>query len=289
MGNHIEKIRLLVEDQLHNNLEKKLNASFSNVADRLAKVHESLGEVNNLSRNMQDMHKLFSNVKTRGIFGEVQLENLLSQMLAPNQYQKNFKPAPYGSEIVEFAVRLPGQHSEVWLPVDAKFPNESMLRIQDSSERGNTDDLLAAQKMLEQQIKTFARDIAKKYINPPRTTDFAIMFLASESLFAETLRLPGLMEKIQMEYRITIAGPTTFCALLCSLQMGFRSLQIQERTADVWKILQEVRLEFNKFASTVEAVQKKLAQAHDQMDDVGRRSRVLEKRLTILEELEEQQ
>lgn len=286
MGVHIEKIRLMVEEQLHTNLEQKLAVSFGNVADRLAKVHESLGEVSNLSRNMSDVQKLLTNVKTRGIWGEVQLESLLEQMLAPNQYQKNFKPVPHGTDLVEFAIRLPGHNEEVWLPVDAKFPTEYFMKIQEASENGSKEELLASQKLLEQQIRTFAKDVSRKYISPPRTTDFAVIFLPSESLFAEVVRTNGLLERLQTEFRVTITGPTTFCALLCSLQMGFRSLQIQERTADVWKILQEVRQEFHKFASTVEAVQKKLAQAHDQMDDVGRRSRVLEKRLTTLGELE---
>jgi len=276
----------MVEEQLHVNLEQKLSVSFGNVADRLAKVHESLGEVSTLSRSMTDVQKLLSNVKTRGIWGEVQLGTLLEQMLAPNQYQRNFKPTPHGGDHVEFAIRLPGNQEEVWLPIDAKFPTEYFLRIQEASENGNKEDLVTAQKQLEQQIKLFAKDVSKKYISPPRTTDFAVIFLPSESLFAEVVRTNGLLEKLQTEFRVTVAGPTTICALLCSLQMGFRSLQIQERTADVWKILQEVRFEFNKFASTVEAVQKKLAQANDQMEDVGRRSRVLEKRLTTLGELE---
>ena len=286
MGTHIDRIRLMVEEQLHVNLEQKLSVSFGNVADRLAKVHESLGEVSTLSRSMTDVQKLLSNVKTRGIWGEVQLGTLLEQMLAPNQYQRNFKPTPHGGDHVEFAIRLPGNQEEVWLPIDAKFPTEYFLRIQEASENGNKEDLVTAQKQLEQQIKLFAKDVSKKYISPPRTTDFAVIFLPSESLFAEVVRTNGLLEKLQTEFRVTVAGPTTICALLCSLQMGFRSLQIQERTADVWKILQEVRFEFNKFASTVEAVQKKLAQANDQMEDVGRRSRVLEKRLTTLGELE---
>lgn len=286
MGVHIERIRLMVEEQLHTNLEQKLAVSFGSVADRLAKVHESLGEVSTLSRNMSDVQRLLTNVKTRGIWGEVQLEALLEQMLAPNQYQKNFKPIPHGTDLVEFAIRLPGHHEEVWLPVDAKFPTEYFMKIQEASENGNREELIASQKLLEQQIRAFARDVSRKYISPPRTTDFAVIFLPSESLFAEVVRTNGLLERLQTEFRVTIAGPTTFCALLCSLQMGFRSLQIQERTADVWKILQEVRQEFHKFASTVEAVQRKLAQAHDQMDDVGRRSRVLEKRLTTLGELE---
>ena len=286
MGAHIDRIRLMVEEQLHTNLEQKLAVSFGNVADRLAKVHESLGEVSSLSRSMSDVQKLLTNVKTRGMWGEVQLGTLLEQMLAPNQYQKNFKPVPHGADHVEFAIRLPGHQKEVWLPIDAKFPTEHFMKIQEASENGNKDELVASQKLLEQQIKSFARDVSRKYVYPPRTTDFAIIFLPSESLFAEVVRTNGLLEKLQTEFRVTVAGPTTFCALLCSLQMGFRSLQIQERTADVWKILQEVRLEFNKFASTVEAVQRKLAQAHDQLDDVGRRSRVLEKRLTTLGELE---
>jgi DNA recombination protein RmuC len=276
----------MVEEQLHTNLEQKLAVSFGNVADRLAKVHESLGEVSTLSRSMSDVQKLLTNVKTRGIWGEVQLGMLLEQMLAPNQYQKNFKPLTHGADFVEFAIRFPGHEEDVWLPIDSKFPTEYFMKIQEASENGNKEELIASQKLLEQQIRLFAKDVSRKYISPPRTTDFAVIFLPSESLFAEVVRTKGLLEKLQTEFRVTIAGPTTFCALLCSLQMGFRSLQIQERTADVWKILQEVRLEFNKFASTVEAVQRRLAQAHDQMDDVGRRSRVLEKRLTTLGELE---
>ncbi len=286
MGGHIDRIRLMVEEQLHTNLEQKLAISFGNVADRLAKVHESLGEVSTLSRSMSDVQKLLTNVKTRGIWGELQLEALLGQMLAPAQYQKNFKPVPHGTDFVEFAIRLPGHNEEVWLPVDAKFPTEHFMKIQEASESGNKEELIASQKLLEQQIRSFARDVSRKYISPPRTTDFAVIFLPSESLFAEVVRTNGLLEKLQTEFRVTVAGPTTFCALLCSLQMGFRSLQIQERTAEVWKILQEVRREFHKFATTVEAVQRKLAQAHDQMDDVGKRSRVLEKRLTTLGELE---
>jgi DNA recombination protein RmuC len=289
MQQQTEKMRVMIEEQLHTNLEQKLSISFGGVADRLAKVHESLGEINNLNKSMTDFQKLMSNVKTRGLWGEVQLEQLLNQMLAPSQYEKNFKPSIASLEVVEFAIKLPGIHANevVWLPVDAKFPVEHYLRIMEASETNNKEALLSAQKQLEAQIRQFAKSVGKKYINPPVTTDFAIIFLPSESLYAEVLRNQGLIERLQADYRVTLAGPTTFCALLSSLQMGFRSLQIQERTADVWKTLTEVKTEFNRFNLVIEAVRKKLSNSHDQMDEVARRSRVLEKKLTQLAALEE--
>jgi DNA recombination protein RmuC len=281
----LEKFRLLLEEQLQTNLDKRLTQSFTAVAERLAQVHNSLGEMNQLAQGVGELQRVFSHVKLRGIWGEVQLEKLLEEMLAPGQFKKNFRPHQNKPEVVEFAVRFPGQDPEnpVWLPVDAKFPLEQYEKIVTAHETGDTALLETSQKLLEQQIRQQARAVAAKYITPPTTTDFAIIFLPCESLYAEVLRMPGVLERIQSEYRVTISGPTTFSALLCSLQMGFRSLQIQERTTEVWRLLAKVRNDFGKFSLSLQAIQRKLSQASDQIEEAGRRSQIIQKNLNNIE------
>lgn len=281
----LEKFRILLEEQLQTNLDKRLTQSFTAVAERLAQVHNSLGEMNQLAQGVGELQKVFSHVKLRGIWGEVQLEKLLEEMLAPGQFKKNFRPNQNKTEVVEFAVRFPGQDpaNPVWLPVDAKFPLEHYEKIVTAHETGDTALLESSQKLLEQQIRQQAKAVASKYIAPPLTTDFAIIFLPCESLYAEVLRMPGVLERIQSEHRVTISGPTTFSALLCSLQMGFRSLQIQERTTQVWRLLAKVRSDFGKFSVSLQAVQRKLSQASDQIEEAGRRSQIIQKNLSHIE------
>jgi DNA recombination protein RmuC len=281
----LERMRATVEEKLQGTLERRLGESFRLVSERLEKVHQGLGEMQALAEGVGDLKKVLSNVKARGTWGEVQLGALLEQMLSPDQFGRNVAVTGT-SERVEFAVRLPGDeggNSTIWLPIDAKFPQEDYQRLVVASEACNAEAVEACSKQLESRLKACAREIAMKYIAPPRTTDFAILFLATEGLYAEVLRRPGLAEALQRDYRVTLAGPTTLCALLNSLQMGFRTLAIQRRSSEVWEVLGAVQSEFAKYAGTLARVQKKLEEAANTVDDAARRTRVLEKTLRKVE------
>jgi len=281
----LEHMRATVEEKLQGTLERRLGESFRLVSERLEKVHQGLGEMQALAEGVGDLKKVLTNVKARGTWGEMQLGALLEQMLSPDQFDKNVAVTGT-SERVEFAVRLPGDdsgNSTIWLPIDAKFPQEDYQRLVAASEASNAEAVEACSKQLEARLKTCAREIAVKYIAPPRTTDFAILFLATEGLYAEALRRPGLAEAMQRDYRVTLAGPTTLCALLNSLQMGFRTLAIQRRSSEVWEVLGAVQSEFAKYAGTLARVQKKLEEAANTVDDAARRTRVLEKTLRKVE------
>jgi DNA recombination protein RmuC len=252
-------------------------------------VHKGLGEMQTLASGVGDLKKVLTNVKTRGGWGEVQLEALLEQLLAPEQYERNVKTRDGSAEVVEFAIRLPGKADDgleyVWLPIDAKFPLEDYQRMVDASHEGDRDTLELAARALEKRVRGCAKDISTKYLNPPRTTDFAIMFLPTEGLYAEVVRRNGLLETMQRDHRVVVAGPSTFAALLNSLQMGFRTLAIQERSSEVWKILGAVKTEFRKFGDVLDGVKKKLDQASKTMDDAATRSRAIERKLRHVEEL----
>ncbi|HEY5752072.1 MAG TPA: DNA recombination protein RmuC [Chthoniobacterales bacterium] len=278
----LEQMRATVDEKLHATLEQRLGESFKLVSERLELVHSGLGEMRNLATGVGDLKKVLSNIKTRGGWGEVQLGNLLEQMLAPEQFARNVAPRPGSDERVEFAVKLPGRETNgepVWLPIDAKFPQEEFQRLVDAQERGDAGAAEAASVALENSVKLEARKISSKYINPPHTTDFAILFLPTEGLFAEVLRRPGLADGLQRTSRVVVAGPTTLAALLSSLQMGFRTLAIEKRSSEVWMVLGAVKTEFGKFGDALEKVQKKLQEATNSLDDASRRSRAVQRKL----------
>ena len=285
----LESMRQTVDERLHGTLEARLGESFKQVSDRLEQVHKGLGEMQNLAIGVGDLKKVLTNVKTRGGWGEVQLEALLEQMLSPEQYERNVRTRDGSMEAVEFAIRLPGKDNgtleHVWLPIDAKFPLEDYQRLVDTSQDGDRDACELAARALEKRVRGCAKDICTKYLNPPRTTDFAIMFLPTEGLYAEVVRRNGLIEAMQRDHRVVVAGPSTFAALLNSLQMGFRTLAIQERSSEVWKILGAVKTEFRKFGDVLDGVKKKLDQASSTMDDAARRSRAIERKLRDVEQL----
>lgn len=285
----LDKMRTTVDEKLQGTLEKRLGESFRHVSERLELVHKGLGEMQSLASGVGDLKKALTNVKTRGSWGEIQLEALLEEILAPDQYERNVKTRENSGELVEFAIRLPGKDDEdgksVWLPIDAKFPLEDYQRLVDSQEKADGESAEASSRMLANRIKGCAKEISQKHISPPRTTDFGIMFLPTEGLYAEVVRQPGLVEMIQREHRVVIAGPTTFAALLNSLQMGFRTLAIQKRSSEVWKLLGAVKSEFGKFGDVLEGVRKKLEQASNTMETAARRSRTIERRLRGVQEL----
>jgi DNA recombination protein RmuC len=283
----LEEMRLTVDEKLQGTLEKRLGESFKLVSERLEQVHKGLGEMQVLASGVGDLKKVLSNVKVRGTWGEIQLGNLLEQMLTPEQFGHNVQIRKGSGEIVEFAIRLPGDDvaSVVWLPVDSKFPREDYERVQSAQDRGDAEGAEAASKQLEAQIRRCARDIRDKYIHPPDSTDFAILFLPVESLFAEALRRPGLIDGLQREFRVTVAGPTTLAALLNSLQMGFRTLAIQKRSSEVWKVLGAVKSEFGKFGEILDKVGKKLQEAQNTIGDAATKSRTIERKLRNIEEL----
>ena len=278
----LTKMRETVDEKLQTTLEKRLGESFKQVSERLELVHKGLGEMQNIATGVGDLKKVLSNVKTRGVLGEYQLENILEQLLTPDQYSKNVSTKKGSQAHVEFAVKLPGKDSddEVWLPIDSKFPIENYNRLLDAYEAGEKDVVEAAQKVLLKTIETFAKDISEKYIDPPHTTDFGIMFLPVESLYAEVLRHPGLFETLQRKYRITVTGPTTLSALLNSLQMGFRTLAVQKRSSEVWKTLEAVKTEFNKFSDQLKKVDDQLGKASKSLYDLrNTRTNVMSKKL----------
>jgi DNA recombination protein RmuC len=268
-------------------LERRLGDSFKLVGERLEQVQRGLGEMQSLANGVGDLKRVLTNVKTRGTWGEVQLSMLLEQILTPEQYEANAKIGRT-SEVVEFAIKLPGRDDDsgvVFLPIDSKFPQESYQRLLDAQDAGLADQAAAARKELETAVKVAARDIRDKYIHPPKTTDFAVMFLPTEGLYSEVLRIPGLMDRLQNEFRTTVAGPTTLAALLNSLQMGFRTLAIQKRSGEVWKILGAVKSEFGKFSDILDGVQKKLGEAAGKIEDASRKSRTIQTKLRFVEEM----
>ncbi len=284
----LEKMRATVDEKLHATLERRLGDSFKLVSDRLELVHKGLGEMQNLALGVGDLKKVLTNVKTRGIWGEVQLGSLLEQILNPEQYDKNVATKPRSNERVEFAIKLPGPDDSkqpIWLPIDAKFPQEDYQRLVEAYENADADLVEAASKQLEIRIKTEARSIRDKYINPPHTTDFGILFLPYESLYAEVARRPGLCEMLQRECRVIVTSPLTLGALLNSLQMGFRTLAIQKRSGEVWSILGAVKTEFGRFGDILEKTQKKLSEASNTIEDAAKKSRTIEKKLKTVQEL----
>ena len=285
----LDQMRATVDEKLHATLEKRLGESFQLVSERLELVHKGLGEMQSLATGVGDLKKVLSNVKSRGTFGEIQLGTLLEQILTPEQYAVNVATKAGSSERVEFAVKLPGRELDdkgaIWLPLDAKFPQEDYLRLVEAQEQGNPEAVADAAKQLERQVKLMAAMIRDKYLDPPNTTDFAIMFLPTEGLYAEALRRPGLSETIQRECRVIIAGPTTLAALLNSLQLGFRTLAIEKRSSEVWKLLGAVKNEFGKFGDILEKTKKKLDEASSSIDTAAVRTRAIERRLKGVEAL----
>lgn len=282
----LDEIRKTVDEKLHATLEARLGQSFQIVSERLEQVHRGLGEMQTLAAGVGDLKRVLTNVKTRGVWGEVQLDALIGQLLTPDQYAKNVATRPHSSERIEFAVRLPGNDATpVWLPIDAKFPLEDYQRLLDAHEAADAEAAEAAAKALENRLKNEARTIREKYVEPPFTTDFAVLYLPTEGLYAEALRRPGLAETLQREQRVTLAGPTTIAAFLNSLQLGFRTLAIEKRAAEVWQVLGQVKTEFGKFGETIEAAKKKLDAARNQFDGVGVRTRAIERRLRDVEAL----
>ena len=263
-GKKLDEMRSIVDEKLQKTLEDKLSRSFALVSERLEQVYKGLGEMQTLASGVGDLSKVLSNVKTRGILGEIQLGAILGEMMAPEQYEVNAKVKQATNERVEFAIKLPADDGTVLLPIDSKFPADAYTNLMDAYEQGNTDAVKAAQAVLKGRIKEFAADIAKKYINPPYTTEFAVMFLPTEGLYAEVLRL-NLMEPIQREYRVSIAGPSTMAALLNSLQMGFKSVAIQKRSGEVWKVLGAVKTEFASFEKTLAKTRDRLRLADEEL------------------------
>jgi DNA recombination protein RmuC len=285
----LEEMRKTVDEKLQGTLEKRLGESFKMVSDRLEQVHSGLGEMKTLAADVGNLQKVLTNVKTRGTWGEVQLGNLLDQILTPEQYARNVKTNPAGSELVEFAIKLPGRDEDgdkpVWLPIDAKFPKEDYERLVDASERNDAEAEESAKKSLEARVRSQARDIRDKYLAPPHTADFGLLYLPTEGLYAEVLRRPGLADSIQREYRIVVVGPTTLAALLNSLQMGFRTLAIQQRSSEVWKVLGAVKTDFGKFGDLLDGIKKKLDETGNTIEKAAHRSRQLEKKLKKVEAL----
>ncbi len=285
----LEKMRETVDEKLQSTLEKRLGQSFKHVSDRLEQVHKGLGEMQNLAIGVGDLKKVLTNVKTRGTWGEVQLDNLLSQMLSPDQYEKNVRVKPKTQEFVEFGIKLPGKiaqgESPVWLPIDAKYPQDTYQHILNAQDAGDKVALDSAVKLLENNMKLEGKRINDKYIEPPYTTDFAILFLPIEGLYAEVLRIPGLHSTLQQKHRVLIAGPTILAALLSSLQMGFKTLAIEKRSSEVWSLLSSVKQEFGKFGTLLEKTQKKLQEASNSIDTAASKSRNIERKLSKVEEL----
>ncbi len=284
----LDQMRQTVDEKLQGTLEKRLGDSFRLVSERLEQVHKGLGEMQNLANGVGDLKRVLTNVKTRGTWGEIQLGNLLAQVLTPEQFLPNAATSPEGRERVEFAIRLPGRDAgegEVLLPIDAKFPREDYERLLEAAERADPEAVEAAAKQLEARVRKAAADIRDKYVNPPHTTDFAVMFLPTEGLYAEVLRRPGLLDQLQREQRVVVAGPTTLGALLNSLQMGFRTLAIQRRSSEVWELLGAVKGEFEKYGAVLTKVQKKLHEAQQSVEDVARRKRVIDRKLRGVEAL----
>jgi DNA recombination protein RmuC len=288
----LEKMRETVDEKLHKTLEERLGKSFETVTQQLLQVQKGLGEMQHLASGVGDLKKVLSNVKTRGILGEIQLGNILEQILSPEQYESNVKTKKGSDALVEYAIKLPGKDandSAVYLPIDAKFPQEDYVRLQTAYDAGDTGAIDASIKALVQSVKRFAKEISSKYIDPPHTTDFGIMFLPIEGLFAEIVRQPNLITDLQRDYKIVITGPTTLAAMLNSLQMGFKTLAIQKRSSEVWNVLSSVKKEFTTFGGVLEKAQKKLNEANNEIETlVTTRSRMMLSKLRNVEHLEEQ-
>jgi len=283
----LEEMRQTVDEKLHETLEKRLGESFKLVSDRLEAVREGLGEMRNLAVGVGDLKKVLTNVKTRGTWGEIQLENLIEQILSRDQYEKNVATKKGSGDRVEFAIKMPGRSENkdgiCWLPVDAKFPMEDYQRLLAAQELGDIVLIEETSKALEVRIRDEAKSIFNKYIDPPNTTDVAILFLPIEGLFAEVLRRPGLFERLQNDFKVIIAGPTTLTAILNSLHMGFRTLAIEKRSSEVWSLLGAVKAEFGKFGDVLEKTQKKLQEASNTIEDASKRTRVIERKLKSVE------
>ncbi|QJQ07560.1 DNA recombination protein RmuC [Undibacterium piscinae] len=284
----LEEMRKTVDEKLHATLEQRLGESFKQVSERLEKVHQGLGEMQQLAIGVGDLKRVLTNVKTRGTWGEVQLEMVLEQMLTPEQYGKNVETIPGTGERVEFAIKLPGKEDDrapVWMPIDAKFPKEQYERLLDAAERADADGVAQAGKELERAIRNEAKTIADKYLSPPLTTDFAILFLPTEGLYAEVMRRPGLADELQRTCRVTISGPSTLSALLNSLQMGFRTLVLEKRSSEVWQVLGAVKTEFGKFGEVLAATKTALERAAKNIDHAEVRTRQMTKKLKQVEAL----
>ncbi|MDB5894340.1 MAG: recombinase RmuC [Rhodoferax sp.] len=288
----LDEMRATVDEKLQATLETRLGESFKQVADRLEQVHKGLGEMQSLAQGVGDLQRVLTNVKTRGIFGEVQLEALLEQVLTPEQYGRQVETRPRSNQRVDFAVRFPGRVADgapVWLPIDAKFPRDDYERLLDAHERADAGAAEASGKALEARIRSEAKSIAESYLAPPHTTDFAILFLPIESLYAEVLRRPGLMESLQRDHRVTLAGPTTLLAMLNSLHMGFRTLALEQQASEVWKVLGAVKTEFERYGEWVARIREQVQKASDTLDKADTRTRQLRRALRVVEALPEGQ
>lgn len=288
----LDEMRATVDEKLQSTLQARLGESFKQVADRLEQVHKGLGEMQTLAQGVGDLKHLLSNVKTRGMFGEAQLAALLEQVFAPDQYATQVATRPGSRNVVDFAIRLPGRGDDgapCWLPIDAKFPNEDYERLLDAQQRADAEAAELAARGLEQRIRLEAKSMADKYLEPPHTTDFAILFLPTEGLYAEVLRRPGLMEQLQREYRVTLAGPTTLMAMLNSLQMGFRTLALEKRSSEVWQVLGAVKTEFGKFGDVLAKVKSQTQTVLNTLDSAEVRSRAMGRALKAVEALPAEQ
>ena len=286
----LEQMRATVDEKLHATLEQRLGESFKQVAERLEQVHKGLGEMQNLARDVGSLNRVLTNVKTRGIFGEVQLAGLLEQVFTPEQYASNVATLPGSSERVEFAIKLPGQRADgvpLWLPIDAKFPREDYERLLEAQDRADAAGVEQAAKAIETRLRLEARTIREKYIAPPHTTDFGMLFVPTEGLYAEALRRPGLVESLQREHKVMLVGPTTLLATLTSLQMGFRTLALEKRSAEVWEVLGAVKTEFGKFGEVLAKTKKKLDEASNTIEAAEVRTRAMNRRLKTVEALPE--
>lgn len=284
----LEEMRKTVDEKLHATLEKRLGESFQQVSDRLEQVHKGLGEMHMLASGVGDLKRVLTNVKTRGIWGEIHLGNLLEQILTAEQYAQNVATKPGSNDRVEFAIKLPGEEKEgcpVWLPIDAKFPQEDYQRLLEAQDQANPALAEEAGRAMELRIRQEAKNIADKYISVPHTTEFAILFLPIEGLYAEVLRRPGLCDLLMRQYRIVLSGPTTLAALLNSLQMGFRTLAIEKRGSEVWSLLGAVKTEFGKFGDLLDKTSKKLGEASNSIETAARKSRTIERKLKAVEQL----
>ena len=284
----LEQMRATVDEKLHATLEQRLGESFRQVAERLEQVHRGLGEMQGLAKDVGSLNRVLTNVKTRGNFGEVQLGALLEEVFTPDQYGRNVETVPGTNARVDFALRLPGRRHDgepMWLPIDAKFPREDYERLLEAQEQADASGAEAAARAIETRLRLEARNIREKYVAPPHTADFAILFVPTEGLYAEALRRPGLVEALQREHRVMVAGPTTLLATLNSLQMGFRTLALEKRSAEVWEVLGAVKVEFAKFGDVLAKTKKKLDEASNTIEEAQKRSRVMTRKLKSVEEL----
>ncbi len=285
----LEEMRRTVDEKLQGTLEKRLGESFKLVSERLDAVHKGLGEMQNLATGVGDLKNVLTNVKVRGTWAEYQLEAILEQVLTPEQFDRNVATREGSSERVEFAIRLPGRGDDpedcVWLPIDSKFPQEDYLRLAEAAREGDADSVAQSTKELLRSVTQSAKTISDKYLNPPRTTDFAVLYLPTEGLYAEVLRQPGLVSQLQQDHRVVVSGPTTIAALLSSLRLGFRTLAIEKQASEVWQVLAAVKTEFGKFGGVLDKVKKQLATASNTIDETQTRTRVMARKLREVEQL----